>query len=124
MGTEVRLERFRDSDCAIGLLVVFQQRHIKPSQRRSRAVERVAIAILAVLPLETEVHSAGLVVLEIRAARYLEVGILAGGPDLDVVSFRGAKAHIAGAKHDHTVVESELLEDALGVGRERFEFGV
>ena len=48
---------------------------------------------------------------------------MAGGPDFDVVGLRGAEADVAGAEFDDLVVQAEGLQDALGVGGERVEFG-
>ncbi len=116
-GTEMAPEGFRDEDAAVGLPVGLEQGNVDAGQRGAGAVEGVAEAVFAVGILEPEVQPAGLEILEIRAARDLEIGVLAGRPDLDVVGFRAAEAEVAGAKLDDAVMEAEELEDFLGIRR-------
>src|SRR5271154_6974819 len=83
--TEMAPQGFRDEDAAIRLPVGFKQGDVNAGKRRAGAVEGVAEAVFALGVLEAEVQPAGLVVLEVGAARDFQVAILARRPDLDIV---------------------------------------
>src|SRR5262249_14962854 len=60
----------------------------------------------------------------IRAARRLEKSILSRRPDFDVVRFGRAESQIAGAKLNHSVMQTEQLQYPFRVRSKRFKFFV
>ena len=106
------------------MLVGFQQSDVDAGESGARAVEGVAKAIFAFGVLESETKAASLEVFEVGATGDFEVGVLAWGPDFDVVSLGAAEAEVAGTKLDHAVMQAKGLKDFLGVGSQRLELGV
>src|SRR5260370_19564870 len=66
-GLEARLQRGRDLEIAIGLLVGFHQRHEEPRQRGAAAAEDVRKLIVAAFAFESQIRPARLKLLAIRA---------------------------------------------------------
>ena len=120
-GAEVGDEGLGDLDGAVGLLVLLEDGDEEAGEGGAAAVEGVAEDVFAVAVLEAELHAAGLVVAEAGAAGDLEVFVLAGGPDFDVVGFGGAEAEVAGTELDEAVVEAEFLKNGLGMAGEFLE---
>src|SRR3954466_10281504 len=107
IGFQIGLERSRNANGSVRLLMRFHQRDKEPGQRGAAAVQHVRELLFPLLGLEAQVHSASLKVLAVRAARHFKVAALARSPDLDVVSLGAREAHVAGAEIDHAIVQSE-----------------
>src|SRR3990170_4283165 len=109
-------QHFRNYYTAVFLLVVFKYGEESSADCQSGAVERVdeerpALLFLAVADL----RAARLEIFAVRARADFSVHVLAGQPDFQVVSFRGAEAQIAGAQLDHAVGDIQPFEDFFGV---------
>ena len=113
----VGLERRRDRDAAVLVLVVLQDRDERAADRDAGAVEGVDEArALAVLRPVARVHAPRLEVGADRAARDLAIGALPRQPDLDVVGLGRGEAHVAGAERHGAERQVEPLQDVLGAG--------
>src|SRR5688572_13239417 len=80
--------------------------------------------VLSLRILEAEIHPARLEILEVGTGRDFEISPLPWRPRLEVVALGGAEGNVARAKLDHAVMQSEELQDALGIRRQRFMFGI
>src|SRR5581483_5284869 len=109
----------RDEHGAIGLLVILENGQPGAAHGEGAAIQsmnefRLRLALGAV----ADIGAPRLKRLKIRAGGDFAEKLLAGEPDFDVVSFGRSKAHIAGTERDHTVMQSQALEDGFGVTRE------
>lgn len=59
--TEIRHERFRNTNGAVGLLVLLQQRDVEPRQGSAGSVQRMRKTVFPFGVLEAEFHAAGLI---------------------------------------------------------------
>src|SRR3546814_13301406 len=85
---QVRPQRRRHLDAAIGLLVVLHHRDEAAADRHARAVQGMHEAGALFLPsgAEARLHAAGLEVAAVRADLVLAGGILARQPHLHIVA--------------------------------------
>ena len=122
--THVRPQHFRNGYAAILILVVFHDSYKSAAHSGTRAVQRMDEAVaLAVLVLVAGIHAPGLEVAADRAGRDFAIGVLAGQPDLDVVSLAGAKTHVARAQRHGAVWQAEPLQHFLCALRHALVFG-
>ena len=70
--------------------------------------------------LVSQIHSPRLKVSEIGGARNLQICILPGRPDFNVVGLARGKAKISGAKFNDPIVQPEQLQNFLGLGGQLF----
>src|SRR5271167_872909 len=89
---QISLQRRRDFDGAVGLLMSFNEGDEQAGEGCPASVEDVRKAVVAGIGLEAEIHAASLEILAIRAARDFEVSALPRCPDFNVISFGAAKA--------------------------------
>src|SRR5688572_9442501 len=82
------------------------------------------LGLTAARPAEAKVHSPGLKITAVRAARDFAIGLLRRQPNLDVIGLSGAKAHIPCGQHNRTVREAEKLKNSLGISGELFVFAL
>src|SRR5687768_9493636 len=68
VGFQIRLERLRNANFAVGLLVSFEQRDEQTRQRGAAAVEDVGEFVFARFGFEAQVHAPRLKVFTIRTA--------------------------------------------------------
>ena len=104
--------------------MVFQHGHQRAADGEAGAVEGVHEAVFAVFVFETRLHAAGLEVFAVGAAGNFAVGVLRGHPHFEVVGFRRAEAHVAGAEGDDAVGKFQQLQDFFGVADHFFQRGV
>ena len=97
---QIRAQRLGYQHAAVRLLIRFNQRYEKASERGAGAVEQVRELVVPVGVLVAEVHPAGLKLIGVRATRHFEVGVLAGRPDLDIVGLRRSES--AGSSRPRT----------------------
>src|SRR5882672_4624023 len=102
----------------------FDERDEQSRRRRAAAVEDVREFIFTGFGFETQIPPARLEIFAVRAARNFEVAPLPWCPDFDVISLRAAEAHVAGAKHDNTVMQAEQLQNFFRVAHHLFQFVV
>src|SRR5260370_29377021 len=118
VGPHVRLQRWRNHDRAIRLLIILDNGDPGASAGQPRAVQRVHEFALAALGLGAYPRAARLKCLAVRAGRNLAEFSARGQPHLDVVSLGRGKAHVCGAQEHDAVVQPELLENDLGVAHQ------
>ncbi len=121
--SHVGLERLGNVDTPVSALVIFEDRHERATNCQAGAVKGVREFRLAALGAIARLHAAGLERFHIGAGRNFAVGVLRREPDLDIVSARAAKTHVAGAEDDGAIGQLQALQDALGVGGELFQRG-
>lgn len=100
---------------SIGLLAIFQNRDQAAANSEAGAVERMhEFGFAPGCRAETGIHAAGLKIATDGNRADLAVGVLAGQPDLQIMGFCGAKAHIAGAKHHSAIGKPQFFKDIFG----------
>ena len=108
-----------DDDGAVGLLVVFDDRHPGAAHGQAAAVQGVQQFRLAGLAApEAQVGAARLKGLKVRAGGDLLILARGGQPDLQVVGLGGAEPQVARAKRDDAVGQFQPLENFLRVVRQ------
>src|SRR6266850_1763815 len=114
IGTHVWLQRFRNVDAAVGVLIIFHDRHPRPSYRQSAAVQCVnEFGLILSLRTIADVRASCLERFEIRAGGNFTEQPLPGQPDFEVVGFRRRESHVGGAERYHAVMQAELLKYGL-----------
>src|SRR3989338_10005286 len=113
---EIRTERLRDHHAPVCALVRLQETDESPRQRHAGAVERVNVGNLPGLRLPVaDVGAPGLERFKVAATRHLEELAQARRPGFEIVTFRGGESEVSGRKAHDPVVQTEALEDRLGV---------
>src|ERR1044071_2763472 len=82
----------------------------------------MAEPVFPIAILESKLHPARLEIFTVRATGYFQVSVLPRRPDLNVVTLGRRKTHIAGAKLDDSIMQTELLQYAFCVSRKGFQF--
>src|SRR2546426_507551 len=118
-------ERLGNPDGAVLLLEILEDRDEGSAHRQAGAVEGVdELRLRLGSGTVPDVGAAGLEILEVGAGGDLPEGLLAREPDLQIVRLGRGKAHVASGQADHPVVQSQTLQDRLGVACERFQLVV
>src|SRR5437870_4166395 len=85
---EITLQFFRNSDRAVRLLTILDERCEQSRQRQPGAVQCVAKPVFPLGIFVAEIHPARLEIFKVRTTRNFQVTVLTRRPHLDVVSFR------------------------------------
>src|ERR1700693_4296477 len=116
-------ERLGDSDAAVSLLIIFQNRYHRAADGSAGTVERVHDLGLALrVAPEANLRAARLKVGAVRARTDFPVAVLSGQPDLDVIALGCVEADVAGTKRDHAVRQTEFDVERLRISDEPLEF--
>src|SRR5262249_36311953 len=117
---EITSQRLRDLDRAVLALVVLQNRDERPPDRQRRAVQRMdELGFFSFRAAKPDLRAARLKVGAIRARRDFFETILSGQPHFEIVRLRGGKPEIARRQRGDAIVEPELPQRFLGVGRQK-----
>src|SRR5918999_1492565 len=109
---QVRVERLRDGDRAVLLLVVLEDGDQGPTDGACRAIQRVRRPVAVRVP-DPDRQAPGLVVRGVRARRQLTVPVLAGEPGFDVVLLGRRRPQLAGAHVHHPVGDAQIPDQVL-----------
>src|SRR6266550_891632 len=121
VSADIRHQRRRDGDGAVGLLVGFEQRRDRARQRNTRRVQRVhEFGLLAGPRAGANVRAPGLIVGVGAGARDLEPLADAGRPCLEVVGLGGREAEVVRGQHRDAIGQLQLLEHGLCMQCELF----
>ena len=77
----------------------------------------------ALLP-KTDIGASCLKIFKVAAGGDFPICFLAGKPHFDIVCLGCGKTHVARAKHDDTVVDSQFLKNCFGVLKKCLQLGV
>ena len=118
----VGVERLRELDTAVRLLVVLEERRHDAGKGQAAPVERVnELGLSLGLWPVPDLHPARLEIFEVRDRRNLQPPVLRRAPHLEVVLLGLRKAHVSRAHEKPAVRKFECVEGTLCVGEERVE---
>ena len=102
---KVAMQRLRDRNAAVLVLIVLHDRHQRAADREARAVQRMheTRALLAG-PAAARVHAPRLEVAAVGTGADLPVHVLRRQPDLDVVGLARRETEVTRAKFHYTVM--------------------
>src|SRR5262249_45260903 len=113
----VGLQRIRDGDRSVALLVGLHHGDERTADRHPRAVERMhGTDLPALLGTVAGAHAPRPNRAAVRARGNLAIGALPRQPYLDVVGLLRGKAHVAGAQGDDPIVQLEAAQHFFGAG--------
>src|SRR6266566_5252064 len=124
VSADIRHQRRRDGDGAVGLLVSFEQRRDRARQRNTRRVQRVhEFGLLAWARAGANVGPPGLIVGEGAGARDLEPLADTRCPGLEVVGLSGREAKVIRRQQGDTIGQLQFLQHRFGMRGEFFVLG-
>src|SRR5882762_2804667 len=116
VSADIRHQRRRDGNGAVGLLAGFEQRRDRARQRNTRRVQRVhEFGLLAGARAGANVRAPGLIIGVRAGTRDLEPLADAGRPCLEIVGLGGREPEIVRGQHRNAIGQLQLLENGLGM---------